>query len=672
MTGMHKLMITAVLVLLGVLSGLTGVGIATAADETEDTMLMFVGETQPVVTVASRTPEAPTTAPAIVTVVGREEIARKGYQTLAELLADQPGFFMAAGGRGSVPYLRGLRDSILFLYDGVPMTTDVTKSFAPLDREISLSAVSRVEIVRGPGSILWGPDAFAGVVNIVPLTGRQQSGAEAGLLAGTDDLLGGGLSWGIAERNWDAFLSLNGSRERFWQPDYLSLRSDGEIRDKEVDPSEYTELTGTLNYGDWLRLSGRWSDFTRRYSMRDEDNEFSWEGSKETPVNQVKVTLSKVLGASHYTLTGYYQETDYQIVDSDIERSQRNRVVHGELLWDHRVLSRGLLTLGASWRRNAVDGALIRDGFLPDFIEDEVPIFPPTIGQADFDNTLTSVFGQFRHQWGESEWWAGLRYDDHSQYESTVSYSLGFQRPLSESLHFKASYGTAFRSPYSSQLFNDQQLDPESIQTASAQLAWTPAADRSVELTLFHSRVKDHRAEDPYIKGGLSLASDRELYGAELSGRTPLTDTLSLSGNVTVIGGSDEDENFRGELFCFVRPDGSRICVYDEWDEPADQGPGWLANLGVHWRLGTGHSLDVGASLGDRFDYSYKKGTVEGDYSQPLLVNLSYRRPGFLPGRDSFTLRITNLFDRDYRQPDIYGPVDGPPLQASLLWQLGF
>ena len=99
------------------------------SDTADDTMLMFVGEADPVVTVASLNPEDPTTAPAIVNVVSREEILRRGYRTLAELLADQPGFFVAAGARGSVPYLRGLRDSILFLYYGVPMTTDVTKSF---------------------------------------------------------------------------------------------------------------------------------------------------------------------------------------------------------------------------------------------------------------------------------------------------------------------------------------------------------------------------------------------------------------------------------------------------------------------------------------------------------------------------------------------------------------
>ena len=164
---------------------LLSVAVAPAAAAPEETLLMFVGETAPVVTVASHSPETATNAPAMVTVVSREQIEANGYHTLAQLLADQSGFYIASGGRGSVPYLRGVRDSVLFLYDGVPLTTDVTKSFAPLDSEISLAAVDRVEIVRGPGSVLWGPDAFVGVVNIVP---RRANGA-GNLAAGNKSIL---------------------------------------------------------------------------------------------------------------------------------------------------------------------------------------------------------------------------------------------------------------------------------------------------------------------------------------------------------------------------------------------------------------------------------------------------------------------------------------------------
>ncbi|MDT8421786.1 MAG: TonB-dependent receptor plug domain-containing protein [Desulfuromonadales bacterium] len=640
------------------------------ADAAEETMLMFIGESQPVVTVASRSPESPATAPAIVTVIDREEIAQRGYRTLAELLADQPGFFIAAGGRGSVPYLRGLRDAVLFLYDGVPLATDVTKSFAPLDRELNLAAVDRVEIVRGPGSVLWGPDAFAGVVNIVPLSGRRHPGAGVSLQGGSDNLRGGTVSWGERTPDWEAFLFAGGVLQEFWQPGYDDWQPDGAGLDAEIDPSRFAELTGTLKVGDWLQLSGRWTDFVRRYTMHNAEGTIRWAGERETPVNQVKISVSKAVGASHYSLSGYYQETDYRISDADVGRSQRNRVTYGEFLWDRRLFGHGLLTLGSAWRRNAVSGALVRDGFLPEFLSREEPFFTPRIKQADFDNTLTSLFGQFRYRWGGGEWWAGARLDDHSQYRSTVSYSLGFQRPLSDALHFKASYGTAFRSPYSRQLFDDFAFDPEEISTATLQFNWTPAADRGLELTLFHSRLRDQRAEDPY--GGLSLPVSRELYGAELAGRAPLSAALSVSGHLAVTSAGHDDEKFNALRFCFVRPGGSTVCVYDRWSEPADQGPAWQARLALRWRIAAGHTLDLGARAAGSFDYSYRKGALAGEYAQPPLVDLVWRRERCLVAGDALTLRITNLLDRDYRQPDLYGPVNGPPLQASLHWEYRF
>lgn len=631
---------------------------------------MFVGETLPVVTVASRQPESPAAAPAMVTVVGREEIERHGYQTLAELLAMQPGFFIASRGRGSAPYLRGLPDAVLFLYDGVPITTDVTKSLAPLDREISLVGVGRVEIVRGPGSVLWGPDAFAGVVNIVPLRGRQRPGLEAGLSVGSEQQRGATVTWGTTHPQWDTFLAVAGNRERFSNPDFMAGPETDQLFGETVAPSEHREVAGTAHYGDWLQLTGRWSDFTHRYTMQNSDGSLVWPGEKEVPVNLLKATLSRISGPSHYSLTGFVQEIDYRILDADVERGQRNLVTELSLLWDRRLFSRGLLTAGAALRRNAVDGAVVRDGFLPDFLAPATPFFVPRVEQADFTNQRGSLFAQFRYQWGETEWWAGGRLDDHSQYRATYSHSLGFNRPLGDSLRLKGTYGTAFRSPYSSQLFDNLQFEPESIRTLSGQLAWTPALGRELELTLFQSRLADHRTEDPY--GGLSLPSRQQVYGAELAGRFPVSRAVEFSAGVTALGAPADDEHFRVLSFSFIRPDGTQVSVFEEWDEPFDQGPRWLANCALHWRIEPGHSLLLAARTWGKVKFSYEKGANEGSYQPPLLLDLSYRRPGLFPGHDNVLLRLTNLLDQDSTLPDIFGPTAGPPLRATVVWQYRF
>lgn len=58
---------------------------------------------------------------------------------------------------GTQPYLRGIPDSVLFLYDTVPLGSDVSKFLHPLDRELSLAPVKRVEIIRGRGQSSGGP-----------------------------------------------------------------------------------------------------------------------------------------------------------------------------------------------------------------------------------------------------------------------------------------------------------------------------------------------------------------------------------------------------------------------------------------------------------------------------------------------------------------------------------
>ncbi len=177
----------------------------------DDTMLMFVGEDLDMLTIASRREESASQAPAVARVISREEFKTDGSFTLAQALDRTPGFYMARQEWGTKPYLRGIPDSVLFLYDTVPLLSDMTKSVHPLDEELSLAPVKRIEIIRGPGSVLWGPDAFAGIVNVVPLTGRDVNGVETGAYYGhPGDARGFHINAGHDAGLWDAFVSISG------------------------------------------------------------------------------------------------------------------------------------------------------------------------------------------------------------------------------------------------------------------------------------------------------------------------------------------------------------------------------------------------------------------------------------------------------------------------------
>ena len=632
----------------------------------DDTMLMFVGESEPVTTVASVYPESPLSAPAIVTLVSREEIEAQGYQTLGELLSFQPGFYIEPGGRGSVATYRGLRDSVLFLYDGVPITTDVTKSFAPLDNEFSLEAVERVEIIKGPGSVLWGLDAFAAVVNIVPASGAGRPTISVSTSLGQQQLAKGSLQLATAGKQGDAYLFVSAAQETYHNDQYSLTQQAPQT----IEPSKYFELVGSLNYRKWLHLSGRWSDFSRQFTMSNIESADSWRGTKELPFNYLKLSATAEQGPSHYSLNGFVQQTRYQVRDVDIERIQRNTSTQLELLWDRRLFSRGLLTSGVSWRRNQVDGALVRDGFQPGFVNPVGNFFVPVINQKDFSSDIYSVFSQFRYRWGIVEWWLGGRYEKHSEYADNLSSSLGVQAPLGADVRAKLSYGSAYRSPYSRQLFGDTSLSQEHIQSLSGQLSWTPGKKQSYALTLFYNQIKDHRAEDPF--GGLSRADSRDMYGAELSLRFPLFATLSAQAELSWVDAGNEEDHYRQLAFSIVRPDGSREDQFDSWSQPSRTGPEWMARLKLNWAITPSSNLGISFMDSAAVVGSYSKGEQVEKFAGPQLVNLVWNGTQVFHPNDRLILRISNLLDHNYTTPDIYGPAGGPPRQISLSWKISF
>ena len=233
----------------------------------DDTMLMFVGEDLSVVTVASRMPESPSAAPAVVDVVTRETIEKRGYQTIAQLLSFETSFYISETARGSVPYLRGLPESILFLYDGIPLPSGGTKNIHPLDYELSLDNIKQVEIIRGPGSVLWGSDAFAGIVNIVPLNAGNAQGVTTNISIDSNDERSAYISYGRKNKTLSTFVSLRTSRRNYHDREYYDyfFNQNGavETRENEIDSSDYIEMIANGEINEWLSFTARFSDFTK-------------------------------------------------------------------------------------------------------------------------------------------------------------------------------------------------------------------------------------------------------------------------------------------------------------------------------------------------------------------------------------------------------------------------
>jgi outer membrane receptor protein involved in Fe transport len=172
-------------------------GVLAQGDVQEDLGLVFGGEEY--IEIATGTKQLISKAPAVASVITAEDIKNSGARTLDEVLASVPGFYKSLSSiRFSPIYsIRGIytdtNPQILVLLDGVPMTNGQLGDRGALS-SMPVQFVERVEVIRGPGSAIYGADAFAGVINIITKTRSNIGRAEVGASVGSFESIEG---WGL-------------------------------------------------------------------------------------------------------------------------------------------------------------------------------------------------------------------------------------------------------------------------------------------------------------------------------------------------------------------------------------------------------------------------------------------------------------------------------------------
>jgi len=617
-----------------------------AADFSE--RLLFVGEDVAILTLASKHPELPLEAPAISQVITAEEIKKGGFRTLAELLRTIPGLFIEQREGEVRPYFRGVPEGFLLLYDGVPFTSDSTKAIYSLAEEISLEALARVEIVRGPGSVLWGPDAFAGLINLVPKKGGHPTFT---LLTGSPlkdfstnfflpfkkGLFKGALNfyyYGRDER-----------KERFSFPGGAG----------QIGRAEFFEFLFNLNRGSAFRLSARFSHPRRPFIMQGVEG-FSWPGLKENPVSFLKIETGKQWAGFTLRSTFYYQYLFRREKEIFLTEKQKNHLLYGEILLDKPFWHRkSLITLGVSWRKNYVRDATVNvRGYLPEFLKEPNRQFRPLVDTADFDTDLYSAFFQVRYKFSRGDFWIGGRFSDHDHYESVFSRQAGLLWRLPHSFYLKISYGTSFRTPYSAQFLGYQQVKkPEKMRSLSLELLYKPSQHFSFYLSPFYNRISHHLAEDPF--GGYSEPLKQYFLGTEI-GFSWQRKFFSLKGEYTFFNNWGEKEKYRVIDYIIIRPGRPPLYHYSYYERPFSRGPRHFGHLDL--TLNPFKNLFLFSRLsfiGKRTFYHLKTGAKE-ELASKVLLDLTAR---YQKNKLGLELSLKNAFDAHYYTAGKFSPVCG-------------
>lgn len=553
------------------------------------------------VTVASLATESFRDAPSSVTVFTHREIQNMGILTVEELLNFIPGmqsartasrshYAISARGRNSSQ----LSNDILILIDGQRLNDDFSGSAVLFNRFLSTGNVAQVEVIRGPGSALYGSNAFLGVVNIVTRVDQNKTAFA-----------------GSSHRGWDGHIALSGGNDRYHASLYVSgLDNDGEkFRDRSStfpattrDPEQAFSLYASLETNG-LRVDARHTRFSvddfyvfgvtpandvNEYHSKDTSLRFAHDLVKSDS-QKLKIAggvrridndgLGQPLNASAMQdLTG--DPTAPAFLGGGVARlTQWDLNLDGSF----RAHARHQLFGGLEYRYTHVDRAQNQNNYeTSDIIDRDILGNPGVPIRFYGDIIASSKFGpqgESRRIFGaylqdkiklreDLDATLGIRFDHYSDFGSTINPRAAFVYQPRRDTTLKLMYGQAFRAPTMLELsiknsptsVGNENLKPEEIRTL--ELAWLEQlGPYQFTITGYRSWISDQIMRTTPVSATDSRATwinsgSIDLSGIEFELRAVISTRFSIRGSYA--HGFDVSSNPRS----YPRNQGSIICDY--------------------------------------------------------------------------------------------------------------
>jgi outer membrane receptor for ferrienterochelin and colicins len=537
---------------------------------------------------ASRYAQSISDTPASVSVIGEADIRRYGYRTIFEALQSQAGFYDASSqwptlGLRGVALPGDFNSRILFMVNGMPIYEPTYGSF--FIEYLDIESIERIEVVRGPGSALYGSGAVLGVVNLVTKSGHHLAGTEVSLEATSDrSLKAYGVRGGADRAGREGFVSASYT-DRDGRDVYLREYDTPAYRNDLYhgvssgnDASGTTRLFGRTGDGNWwaqgLFVQGRKHDPLASYStVFDTDRLLLRErfGAVETGLNRTLGSGALVTGRIYLFHTS--EEGDYPYnrdtpqtpaVPTFINVSDLSSTQYGaEARYDRYLGVRHHLLAGVELKQ--VDSnhqvgdqpGLARAGVI-------TVNASPKYGHY-------SVFAQDEVRLDErSQLFVGGRYDYYGGFSDAVtgrfSPRIAYVRHVPGKGAAKLIYGEAYRAPtiYESlyqdglpaaeTLWANVRLKPEVTRTLEALWEGPERRDLSWSVGAYLTRVSDYPVlvSVPVLNGVACALAQCNQYqnsgdtarvaGLEASVKARWSDRMSAYGSATLQRGRRESD----------------------------------------------------------------------------------------------------------------------------------
>ena len=449
---------------------------------------------------ASKFEQKVTEAPSSVSVVSADEVKRYGYRTLADILQSLQGFHVSYDRNYAFLGTRGVslgdfNSRILLLVDGHRVNNDLTDgAFIDTAFLLDVDLIDRVEVIRGPGSVLYGNNAFFGVINVITRKGRHVDGVEGSGEYGEFDTYKGRVTVGKSFTNgWEFLLSGSyydsaGPRRLFYKQYNAPEHNNGIASN--LDDDSFKSVFGSLRFRD-VTLEGGYITREKGNPTAQYLTTFNTNGLRtvdERAYVDVKFA-HEFPEAVDVTARAYYDRNDFEIgypfgdpvATSFFREVQRGEWVGAELQLSKRLWDKHIISLGAEYR---------------DDFHQEQRVFDRTNTYTDVHTSRQShcIFlqGDFTVL-TNLHLNAGARYDQYGDFDPTFNPRVALIYSPFEQSTFKALYGTAFRSPNFLELSDPrfQNIKPEEI--ASYELVYEQGIGQHLRSSLsgFYNRM-DH------------------------------------------------------------------------------------------------------------------------------------------------------------------------------------
>lgn len=631
--------------------------------------------------VATGSPAPLNRAAAIVTIITSDDLRRTGARDIEDALMSVPGLYVGRSEQGYAPtyIFRGIYGSLnpqaLLMINGFPQKSLPTGNKGNVWGGMPVEAVDRIEVIRGPGSALYGADAFAGVINVITKTSKDIDGTQVGVRGGSFNTYDAWVQYGGNVADWDVMFSLeagttDGHKEiidsdaqtQFDEqfagiPGYSPIsNAPGPINTGYDNLDLYLDLnrdSWRIRFGYQFRNNLQSGDgvagsLDPGSSYREDILNFDMSYSRDvwnddlSLVSQISTyyAAQKPLEDNMLFPEGAFVNTfpDGYIGNpgnKEIQITLQQFFVYNG--WDSHRLR---LAVGATF------GDVYETTEEKNFELDLVT--PKPEGLVDVSDTdevwlpeedRTLYFLSLQDEWQiEKDWQLvlGARYDHYSDFGDTVNPRLALVWATTEAWTTRLLYGRAFRAPSFSELYiisnpvvlGNPDLDPEVIDTYELAFHHQLGVGSSYGFNFFYYKIKDMILYEPTGVGIDLVAANvgkRDGRGVEFELSQPLSDSVKLVANYSY----QESTNTNLDDDVGFAPNNQSYAQLD-WAVNSD----WHANVEMHW---------FGRIQRDPLDDrpAVKSGSV---------WNLTVRRMNLWQGVE-LALNVRNLLDKDVRSP---------------------